>query len=114
MVLLAEVRDLRLLLTGDVEPPAQAGLRAALAGERVDVLKVPHHGSRHQDLDLLTGLGAGAALISVGAENDYGHPAADVLTALERAGARVLRTDTHGSVAIARDPAGRPVARLAP
>lgn len=66
VVLLAEVAGLRLLLTGDVEPPAQAGLRDVLAGERVDVLKVPHHGSRHQDLDLLTGLEPRAAVVSVG------------------------------------------------
>ena len=112
VVLLVEVRGLRLLLTGDVERPAQAGLRRALVGERIDVLKVPHHGSHDQDLDLLTGLGAGAALVSVGAGNDYGHPARDVVAALEESGARVLRTDTDGSVAVALDADGEPVARI--
>ena len=56
--------------------------RATCAGLRVDVLKVPHHGSRHQDLDWLTSLGARLALVSVGADNDYGHPAPDLLAAL--------------------------------
>lgn len=100
VVVLAEVQGLRVLLTGDVEPSAQAALARDLAGLRVDVLKVPHHGSRHQDLDWLTSLGARVALVSVGADNDYGHPAPDVLAALTGAGARVWRTDLSGDVAV--------------
>ena len=81
VVLLAEVRGVRILLTGDVEPEGQAALAAALPGLRVDVLKVPHHGSRYQDEDWLLSLGARVALVSVGADNDYGHPAAETLDA---------------------------------
>ena len=99
VVLLAEVRGVRILLTGDVEPPGQAALARTVAGLDVDVLKVPHHGSRYQDLDLLTSLDAELALVSVG-DNDYGHPAPDVLAALEAAGAEVLRTDTSGDVLV--------------
>ena len=55
VVLLVEVAGVRLLLTGDVEPEAQAALARAWPGLRVDVLKVPHHGSRYQDLDFLGG-----------------------------------------------------------
>ena len=100
VVLLAEVGGVRVLLPGDLEPPGQAALARALPDLAVDVLKVPHHGSRHQDLDLLTGLGAELALVPVGADNDYGHPDAGLLTALEAAGARVLRTDTDGPLAV--------------
>ena len=64
------------------------------------MLKVPHHGSRHQDLDWLTSLGARVALVSVGEDNDYGHPSADVLQALDAAGARVWRTDLAGDVVV--------------
>lgn len=100
VVLLAEVGGVRILLTGDVEPSAQAALERTLAGLRVDVLKVPHHGSRHQDLPWLTSLGAGLALVSVGADNDYGHPSVDVLAGLEATGADVWRTDTAGDVVV--------------
>jgi len=106
VVLLAEVAGLRLLLTGDLEPPGQAALARTLPALTVDVVKVPHHGSSYQDLDWLTGLGARAAVISVGEDNDYGHPAPAVLTALESAGARVLRTDTDGAVALGTGPSG--------
>ena len=96
VVLLAEVAGVRILLTGDVEPTAQAALRATLAGLDVDVLKVPHHGSRHQDLAWLDVARRRVALVSVGADNDYGHPAAASCSpALAATGADVL---AHGPV----------------
>jgi len=100
VVLVAEVGGVRVLLTGDVEPSAQAALARDLVGLHVDVLKVPHHGSRHQDLDWLTSLGARLALVSVGEDNDYGHPAPDLVAALDAAGASVWRTDVSGDVVV--------------
>ncbi|WP_296604560.1 ComEC/Rec2 family competence protein [Nocardioides sp.] len=100
VVLLVEVRGLRLLLSGDVEPEGQAALAQALPGLRVDVLKVPHHGSRYQDEDWLLSLGARVAVVSVGADNDYGHPATETLAPLEAAGTEVLRTDLDGDIAV--------------
>ncbi len=102
IVLIAEVSGVRILLTGDLEPPGQAALATTLAGVDVDVLKVPHHGSRYQDLDVLASVRAELALISVGADNDYGHPAPDVIAALESAGTEVARTDEDGDVLVAR------------
>ncbi len=103
VVLLAEVGGLRILLTGDVEPPGQAALARTLAGLDVDVLKVPHHGSRYQDLPWLESLRAEVALVSVGADNDYGHPAAPVIDALTESGADVYRTDLSGDVLVVPD-----------
>jgi competence protein ComEC len=105
VVLLVQVRGVRVLLTGDVEPEAQAALARAWPGLTVDVLKIPHHGSRFQDLGFLSGLHARVAVASVGADNDYGHPSAEVLDPLADAGARVLRTDRDGTVVVvAGDP----------
>ncbi len=100
VVLLAEVQGVRILLTGDIEPSAQAAVSRSLAGLQIDVLKVPHHGSRHQDLPWLTSLGSRLALVSVGEDNDYGHPAPDVLATLVAAGADVRRTDLSGDVVV--------------
>ena len=100
VVMVAEVRGVRILLTGDVEPEGQAVLSRALVGLDVDVLKVPHHGSRYQDLDWLTSLHAEVALVSVGADNDYGHPAGEVLDALAGTGAHVARTDEDGDILV--------------
>jgi competence protein ComEC len=110
VVLLVQVRGVRMLLTGDVEPEGQAALAGALPGLRVDVLKVPHHGSRYQDEDWLLSLGARVALVSVGADNDYGHPAAQTLDPLAAAGTRVLRTDEDGDLAVVEDGDGLSVA----
>ncbi|MFJ9976129.1 ComEC/Rec2 family competence protein [Streptomyces cyaneofuscatus] len=92
---------LTLLLLGDLEPPAQRGLLDSPAGlPRVDVLKVAHHGSGFQDAGLLDSVRPRLALISCGADNPYGHPAPRTVDALRAAGARVLRTDTDGAIAV--------------
>ncbi|MFC3234200.1 ComEC/Rec2 family competence protein [Streptomyces nitrosporeus] len=101
LTLLVRTGGLSLLLLGDLEPPAQQGLlRVHPALPRVDVLKVAHHGSAYQDDALLHGLRPRLALISCGADNPYGHPAARTVGALRTAGARVLRTDTDGAIAV--------------
>ena len=40
------------------------------------------------------------ALISVGADNDYGHPASETLALLRRLGAITYRTDLDGDIAV--------------
>jgi competence protein ComEC len=100
LVLLVRTRGIRLLLSGDMEPDAQESFARTLPGLRVDVLKVPHHGSRYQDPGLLTALGARLAVVSVGAGNDYGHPALSTLQLLRRSGMKVERTDRDGDVAV--------------
>jgi competence protein ComEC len=104
--MVAEVRGVRILLSGDVEPEAQRVLERTLPGLSVDVLKVPHHGSRHQETDWLTSLGARLALVSVGADNGYGHPAPELVTALAAAGMDVRRTDRDGDVLVVARPGG--------
>jgi competence protein ComEC len=100
VVLLARIRGVRFFLGGDVEPEGQSTLASMLPGLHVDVLKVPHHGSRYQDLPFLQSLQARLAVISVGLSNDYGHPAPETVAGLAATGERVLRTDLDGSVAV--------------
>ncbi|MDQ4086287.1 MAG: MBL fold metallo-hydrolase [Actinomycetota bacterium] len=100
LVLLVRYAGLRLLLTGDIEPEAQQALLRSGADVRADVLKVPHHGSRYQDAGLLAAVGAEVAVVSAGADNDYGHPADETLQLLRGSGTRVYRTDVHGDVAV--------------
>ncbi|MGW2489305.1 ComEC/Rec2 family competence protein [Streptomyces sp. NPDC001606] len=103
VALLVRTGGLRLLLLGDLEPPAQQALlnspeAAELAG--VDVLKVAHHGSAYQDPRLLRLAAPRLALISCGTGNPYGHPAPSTVAALRAAGALVLRTDQDGALAV--------------
>lgn len=102
VVLLVEIDGVRLLLTGDVEPPAQLRLGRILDDLDVDVLKVPHHGSRFQDFALLSHVRPEVAVFSAGEDNDYGHPAPETLAALKEAGAVLARTDTQGDILVVR------------
>ncbi|WP_432498967.1 ComEC/Rec2 family competence protein, partial [Kineococcus gypseus] len=105
VVLLAEVAGVRVLLTGDLEPDAQRRLLRTAGswpgGPLVDVVKVAHHGSARQEPQLYAALRARVALVPVGAVNDHGHPAAPTLALLDSLGARTLRTDRDGDVAVA-------------
>ncbi|CAL9417986.1 hypothetical protein SUDANB106_01809 [Streptomyces sp. enrichment culture] len=104
VTLLVRAAGLTVLLPGDLEPPAQRGLLEAHPDlPAVDVLKVAHHGSAHQDPALLERLSPRVALVSCGEDNPYGHPSPKVLAGLRDSGSAVLRTDTHGSLAVTAD-----------
>ncbi|MFI7391772.1 ComEC/Rec2 family competence protein [Streptomyces tendae] len=103
VTLLVRTAGIRLLLLGDLEPPAQRELArspAAAALEGVDVLKVAHHGSAHQDFAFLRQVAPRLAVISCGEDNTYGHPAPGTVAALRAQGATVLRTDRDGALAV--------------
>jgi len=100
LVIMVKLAGIAILLTGDVEPPGQAGLVEARDDLRADVLKVPHHGSGRQEPRFLAAVHARFAVVSAGRHNDYGHPAPRTVAALTALGATVLRTDTAGSVAV--------------
>ena len=71
---------------------------------RADVLKAGHHGSPTSSSEaFLTAVQPSVAVISVGADNDYGHPGADVLARLEALNAEIYRTDTQGEIIIVSD-----------
>ncbi len=90
--------DFSLFAGGDMEPLTQVMIAAELT--QVDIYKVCHHGSAYQDESFTRALDPQLALISVGAGNSYGHPAPKTLALLARVGAKVLRTDTDGAIAI--------------
>ena len=100
LVLRLTVGPTTVLLTGDVEPEAQRDLLRRGTDLRAVVLKVPHHGSDHQEPAFLDAVGASVVLTSVGSDNTYGHPSRDTLDRLTSRGARSFRTDLHGDVAL--------------
>jgi len=91
-------KDYSFFAAGDLEPPVQEILRADVT--HVDIYKVCHHGSKYQDPEFMANLSPAIAMISVGTGNTYGHPAPQTVAALTRLGARVVRTDTDGAIAI--------------
>ena len=101
VVALVTWNDRKILITGDIEPEVQAKLRHEFDLESVDVLKLPHHGSRFQDAGFLAEISPEIALVSVGKGNSYGHPNSELLNALTEQGVRVLRTDQDGPISVA-------------
>jgi competence protein ComEC len=104
-VLLVRVGHVRMLLTGDAETPEEQWLLVHAGDElHADVLKVGHHGSNTSTSSaFLAAVRPRLALVSVGANNSYGHPDAEVLERLEAAGVPVLRTDLAGTIIVRTD-----------
>lgn len=106
LVMRVSVAGLRLLLAGDVQEDGQRNAVSTGLDLSADVLLVPHHGSGHQLPEFLAASRATVAVFSVGADNDYGHPAVRTQRAVHQFGMRVLRTDLQGSIALSTGEGG--------
>jgi competence protein ComEC len=100
LVILLETHNHSFLLSGDAEPEEEDDILAGHVDLGVDVFKVAHHGSANQSPDFVLSTHARLALVSVGADNDYGHPAPETLALLRRLGAITYRTDLDGDIAV--------------
>ena len=100
VVVIASIGNASVLLTGDVEPPAQKEIRTKWINPNVDLIKIPHHGSKFQDQWFPKWSGARLALISVGDKNTYGHPSKETIKLYENSGIKVIDSATSGSVSI--------------
>jgi competence protein ComEC len=100
-VLLASYGEVDVLLPADSE----SGVTLPLRPPPVEVLKVAHHGSADDGLARLLGLvRPEIAVISCGANNDYGHPAPSTLATLEGApNLDLYRTDEDGRITLETD-----------
>lgn len=98
--------ELSAVFLGDLGEHAQREMMRAVQPQPVDVVKVSHHGSSDQFGELYQALRAKYGVISVGAENGYGHPTDSLLRMLKISGTTPLRTDLSGAFAIARDSGG--------
>lgn len=65
----------------------------------IEVLVAGHHGAKSATgMDLLQAVKPEAVVISVGAENNYGHPSRETLDRLTLFGCFIYRTDLMGTV----------------
>ena len=102
LVQLFTYKNFTLLLTGDAGANVEDKL-AAQTGQ-VSVLKVPHHGSKTGMSDyFLSTIKPSIAIISVGAQNRYGHPAQIALDLLKNHNIKYFRTDKDGSIEVISD-----------
>lgn len=92
------------LFTGDMQKEEEQSLLDTGRKLRSTVLKVGHHGSGNaSSFPFLKEVDPAYAVISVGADNEFGHPMESVLGRLTEAGAKVLRTDLMGDILCVSD-----------
>jgi len=104
VVLRVEYGRVSFLLTGDLEADGERRLIEAGLVSPVDVLKLGHHGSRSSTSEpWLATCRPGAALISVGRHNRFGHPSPEVLARLKAHHIAAYRTDELGALWVRTD-----------
>jgi competence protein ComEC len=104
LVLLLEQGSFRMLLMGDAGDAVERRLLAGAGQVAATALKVSHHGAKTATrVEFLEAVSPQVALVSVGADNRFGHPSAAVIQRLEQAEALVLRTDELGTIELSTD-----------
>ena len=111
VVLAVTLGGVRALMTGDISAAVEAEVAAAAAREwasrepalpRFTLLKVAHHGSAGStSTPFLQATQPVIAVVSAGADDPFGHPAAATLERLGAGGVEVWRTDREGEVTVA-------------
>jgi len=94
----------KIMLTGDIEKPAERALREAATNLHADVIKVPHHGSKSSSTQpFVAATQPQFAVISVGQYSMFGHPHREVVERWQASGARVLTTGQCGTITVTTD-----------
>lgn len=95
------------LFTGDAEEDEETWILDRGSDVRAQILKVSHHGSKNGTSEAwLNAASPEVAVISVGAENRYGHPSSQVIERLARRKVKVYRTDQQGTITVTTDGSG--------
>ena len=85
------------LLEGDAEAPSERAMVASGEVASVTLLKVGHHGSRTSTTpEFFAVVRPRDAVVSVGRNNSFGHPRAEVIGRIAEAHTRLYRTDEFG------------------
>ena len=92
------------LICGDIEAEAESDILASGADVSADVIRTPHHGSSSSSTyAFIRAVKPRYAVFSVGTDNDYGHPHAQVIEHYRTYGAQIYRTDINGDITFITD-----------
>ena len=110
LVLLMQYQEFEMLFTGDVEIAGEHEIvnyvqeltdQSLFQDDRIDVLKVAHHGSSGSSCEeFLEAIRPKISLISCGKNNSYGHPHTETLERLEDCGTKIFSTVDSGEIAL--------------
>lgn len=89
----------KFLFTGDLPSAKEAELINSKGDISANILKVSHHGSKYATSEeFLNAVSPAEAVISVGKNNSYGHPAPEIMERLLKHGIKIWRTDVMGDI----------------
>lgn len=100
LIFICTIEDVTLLYTGDITPDL---LPYVIIPEEytIDVLKVPHHGSKNGlTASFLKQTNPDISIISAGENNKHNHPSGEILTLFDMAKKAYVRTDIHGDIQV--------------
>lgn len=98
LVLMLNYFNKDILFTGDIEKLGEKSLVDNL-NKKVEFLKVPHHGSKtSSSIELLDAIEPSIGFISVGRNNNFGHPHVEVVERYINEGIELYRTDELGLI----------------
>jgi len=107
IVLMVSLGEFDCLMTGDIGPAISDIVAKKIDADfpnPVECIKTPHHGSKNgMSQKLLSSLDLSIATISVGKDNQFGHPHKQILDMFSEAGVKIYRTDELGSIEIVSD-----------
>ncbi|MEA3423008.1 MAG: ComEC/Rec2 family competence protein [Bacillota bacterium] len=96
-VIQMSIDGVKILFTGDITKYIE---KDSIISE-IDILKVPHHGSKDSSTDdFLKDLNPKLSIVSVGRNNPYGHPHSEAMDRLEKYSELVLTTKESGTIMI--------------
>lgn len=97
-------KNISFLFTGDAELKNEEFLIKNEINLRSHILKIGHHGSSSSTCEaFLNSVNPKVAIISVGSNNKYGHPAASTLNLLKNYHIKLYRTDLLGTIILKSD-----------
>lgn len=97
-------KDTSFLFTGDAEDVSEKEMLKQNVDLKADVIKIGHHGGRTSSTkDFLEEVAPKYAVISVGSDNDYGHPHKETMERLGSLNLKIFRTDEQGTIVVSSD-----------
>jgi competence protein ComEC len=104
LVMMIQFKNIRILLTGDIEKEAEYRMLRQGYPLNADILKIPHHGSSSSSTPyFLQRVNPTYAVLSVGEHNIGRLPHPEVLKRYEELGAKIYRTDKQGAITVVTD-----------
>ncbi|GIW64542.1 MAG: metallo beta-lactamase superfamily lipoprotein [Patescibacteria group bacterium] len=100
-IMIFKNNNFKILFTGDATSKILNNILADnnFLNNKINIIKIPHHGSKYGiNKKFLEVIRPDIAVISVGKNNSYGHPAKEVLNLLKALNIKIKRTDINGDI----------------